>query len=278
MAIHDAYARRTPYELLLPDEAFAEERFRAIGQEAEERGTDPRDPERFVMLMAVGETLRELRGPDEDPARIRQHGALLFHAYHFREAGEPLWLLSTTAARYAVEAAGTGDAGDLTGSGPPAAGYLQLPQHLFWVRKNEAVDGKDGASEAGDGSPESLDGLFWTRSGDHLVVLAASGLRKDRPGFSVLSLPPAPLADAESWMGESMRGAGDDFDSTIPGSELETLYEIRTPGEVLKLLARAFWLTSFGAVVPVEPAKAAGDAAGPIPSELPYRRIELGEP
>ena len=48
MPIHDAYARVTPYELLLPEEGFADERFPLIQEEAEERKADLTDPERSL--------------------------------------------------------------------------------------------------------------------------------------------------------------------------------------------------------------------------------------
>ena len=49
MPIHDAYARVTPFELLLPAEGFADERFPLIQEEAEERQVDLTDPERFAL-------------------------------------------------------------------------------------------------------------------------------------------------------------------------------------------------------------------------------------
>ena len=53
MAVHDAYARLTPYELLLPEPDFADRRFPAIGDEAAQQGVDAGNPAAFVMLGAV---------------------------------------------------------------------------------------------------------------------------------------------------------------------------------------------------------------------------------
>ena len=83
MPIHDAYARVTPFELLLPDEDFAEERFPLIQKEAEERKADLSDPDRFALLSEAGAILRKIRGEDDDPRLIQHFGILLFHAFHF---------------------------------------------------------------------------------------------------------------------------------------------------------------------------------------------------
>jgi hypothetical protein len=63
----------------------------------------------------------------------------------------------------------------------------------------------------------------------------------ERSGFSVLPVPPIPLADARRWLTERGRdpGQGPDFESTLPGGDLGRLYSVETSGELLKLLARA---------------------------------------
>jgi hypothetical protein len=271
MAIHDAWARTTPYELFLPGEDFADERFAALEAEAEERGGDLSDPDRFVLFMAAGETLRELRGPDEHPERIRQHGLLLFHAYHFRKAGEPVWLLPTPAVRYLIEGFGASEASPRP---PGAAGYLQLPQHLFWARPEGGGAGEGGQTSGGEPGPESVDGIFWVVAGERLHVLTVLGLRGDRPGFAVAPLPPVPAEDTALWAATDMRGEGEeDFRSDMPGAELESLYELRTAGEILKLLARAFHLMTAG--TPRRETPAEPEEQGPRPSRLPFHRISL---
>ncbi|MGW8267662.1 MAG: hypothetical protein ACWGSQ_14955, partial [Longimicrobiales bacterium] len=103
MAIHDAYARVTPFELLLPEEGFFEKRFPLIREEAEERGGSLTTPESFLLLSETAMALREIREEDDIPERVRQHGALLFQAFHFWEDGHPLLLLDTDVVRYLVE-------------------------------------------------------------------------------------------------------------------------------------------------------------------------------
>lgn len=276
MPIHDTYARVTPWELSFPDEAFAVERFRAIEEEAAARGSDLGDPGELVMLMSSGQALRDLRGPEEDPERIQEHGALLYHAYHFWRNDRPLYLLAGATARYLVEEV-DGAGGGWRPAVPRAAAYVQLPQHLFWV------PGDPGEA------PESADGFFWTESRGRLSVMLVMGVREDRPGFSVVPVPPLPLEEAAVWAGAQAREDGPDFASSLPGAELEGLYELRTAGEVLKLVARLLRHME-GTHGPGGPggggaarvpeaagAGAAGAAArGPRPSGLGWVRIELG--
>ena len=72
-----------------------------------------------------------------------------------------------------------------------------------------------------------------------------------------------------------MREEGEDFRSDMPGAELEGLYEIRAAGELLKLLARAFRLADPDAEPETAPADPDGEATGPVPTRLPFRRIPL---
>jgi hypothetical protein len=262
MAVHDAYARITPYELSFPDLGFARTHFAAIRAEADAREVDLRDPTAFVMLASTGQALREIRGPDDDPGLIRQYGFLLYHAYHFCEAGEPLYLVPAAPLRPLLS-----EAVETRGWRPdlePAAAYVQLPQHLVWVR---AVEGAP---------PESLDGFFWVRSGEHrFALLFALGMRGDRPGLSVVPVPDLPIEEAADWARLDMREGGGDFRSTIPGSEIDGLYELRSTGEALKLAARVLWGLERGGATEPEAAAGAEDG-GPRPSSLPFRTLQSG--
>lgn len=274
MPIHDAYARRTPLELAFPDRETARKALEAIDEEVRKRGSDVRDPAGFVMLGEVGRTLQALRPADSDPEAIHQHGALLFHAWRFRREGGRVYLLTTHALRYLVDADPGADDGE--GAWPPgvpaAAGYLQLPQHLVWSRADA------------DETPESVDGILWSRSGGGtLHAMVVTGIRGDRPGFGAVPLPAAPLDDAAEWLETGMREGNGDFASEMPGAELEGLYEIRTAGEALKLLARFFWYVDRvpGAVIrrepPAEdPSPEAADPGAPEPSAMSYHEVGLG--
>ena len=259
MPVHDAYARLTPYELSFPDLDVARRHFSAIRSEAEVRGADAADPTVFVLLAATGQALREIRGADDDPGLIHQYGFLIYHAFHFFEAGERLYLLRSSVLRGLIQDEPASGSWSLVLE--PSAGYVQLPQHLVWVRP-----------EAGS-LPESLDGFFWARSGaDRFAVLLALGMRADRPGLSVVPLSDLPVAEVRDWTRMDMREGGGDFSSTLPGSEIEGLYELCSSGEALKLAARV--LRRLETVTGVELAnnRAAPDD-GPQASALAYRMI-----
>ena len=258
MSLHDRYARVTPYELSFPNLDWARDAFVAVKEEAEARGVDRSDPALFILLGSVGRMLQELRPEAEDPERIHPLGVLLFHAFHFWEAGEPLFLVGTDLVRRVVESpAVTPWSGVL----PFAAGYVQLPQHLVWMEGDDQP------------RPESVDGWFWTAptADAEIHVLLASGIHGDRPGFSVVPLPPASLERAEEWADRPGREESGAFASRMPGAELERLYRVGTPGEVLKLVSRVFASVGGhpGSVHTPEP-----QTAPPRPSRLPYRRVE----
>lgn len=222
--------------------------------------------------------VRELQGPEAPPDVVHRYGALVFHAFHFLEAGCPVFLLTAAVARYLVEAAPAGE------PEPPApSGYLQLPQHLFWSRAAE------------DGPPESVDGMFWCVSRRGLLhILVVTGMRGERPGFGAVPLPEAPLSDAGAWLQAEVREGGEDYRSSLPGRELDRLYSVETAGELLKLLARFFAYVhaaprsreaprqgpeatreTQGEVEP-PPGDAGGRAgAGPRPSQLAFTRVVL---
>jgi len=258
MAIHDAWARLTPYELSFPDLDTARERLREIDEEVRARGVDVGDPDLFVLLGGVGQALRDLR-PDDDPAEgIGPFGLLLFHAFHFWGAGEPVYLIETPLLRSVAESAGAGN----WPAGLGSAGYVQFPQHLIWA---------DGAEE---GRPESVDGFFWTvpAESSEVHVLLVAGLRGDRPGFSVIPLGPAPLAGPAAAPGDD--GTWPDLVSTMPGAELEGLYHVRTADDVLRLAAGALARIAGAPSAEAEPPPLG--AGPPRPTALPYRRVGPG--
>jgi hypothetical protein len=272
----DIWARVTPYEVGIPGREFAEENFTAIQEEVEGREADATDPGGFLLLGQVGRVLKEIQGEERGGEALHRFGSFLFHAFHFHRAGELLLLAETPTVRRVVrgETEVEGWAGEL----PADAGYLQFPRHLIWSHPDP------------EGPAEDLDGVFWTRaSGDSLSLMAAAGLRADRPGLSVVPLPPVPLADAGRWPSARVReeGEGEDFATTLPGGELEELYSVVRAGEILKLVARIFAFMnqvpeSLGASEQaphpddlVEPPS--GRMAGVRPTLLPFRRIRVPE-
>lgn len=263
MSLHDRYARVTPFEIAFPDEGFLDRLVEGVDEEASGRGVDPQVPGVFTTLGSVADAVSELQAPDAPEGAAHELAALLFHVVHFRRAGRPVYLLETAATRYLIEGAPSGEPRP-----PSSAGYLQLPQHLFWM------------GSGGEGVPESVDGLFWFASdGGRLHVLPVTGVLPERLAFRALPLPEAPLRDAPLWLDADVRDNGRDFTSALPGQDLDRLYAVETAGEVLKLLARFF---AYLHDVPdagrsVVEAQAddiegtAADSAAPSPSRLPHR-------
>ncbi|TVP45536.1 MAG: hypothetical protein EA350_09000 [Gemmatimonadales bacterium] len=288
--------RPTPFSLGLPGREWVDERFAAIEAEARSRGTDLLDLPAFLLLAQVGASLQDLRPEDGEssPELFHTFGSFLFHAFHLLHGDPPGLLLDLEpgAARYLVEAHPTPEGWDT--SLPARAGYLRLPVHLFWTRPAgesgpaEAIDGiswcmsthgsshaseaagppESAAGKAVEGAPPSHPERTAPKSGLSLLVI--TGVRADRPGFSVLPLPEVPMADVEAWLERRARpeGAGEDFQTTLPGGELGNLYSVETTGETLKLVARAlgYAMTVPGAMsaatVPA-PADAGAADAGP---------------
>jgi hypothetical protein len=261
MSLHDDYARVTPYEVAFPDPARLDTLAAAVQEEASRRAldggvVDEWDLDRFLGLAVVGDFLGELHGDEAPRVALLELGTLLFHALRFRRAGTPIFLLSMPAARRIVETVPLG------APEPPApTGYLQLPQHLFWAH-------------AEGSAPESVDGAFWTVGArERLHVLPVTGMRPDRPGFGTLAVPDAPLAHAAEWVRATVREGRVDYESDLPGAQLDRLYAIRSVGEMLKLMARFF---AHAAESPPAPGRAPDEvpAGGPRPSVLPFLRLD----
>lgn len=260
MPFHDSYARRTPYERLLPGADFAIRRFTAIEAEAERRGVGLDDPAAFALLGSATEALDEWMGEEADADAVGRYALLLFHAYHHHAAGTPVYLLETPVVRSLLDQGRDASRPSGPSPTPPGSLYLQFPQHLVWARLGD------------DSPPSSIDGIFRVRTADGRVhLLPVGGLIGDRPGFTVMPVPSAPSSDEPEWLSTEMRPGGGDFRSSIPGADLEGLYELTTVGEALKLVARAMHYLS------THPERVLGgapaSAATPPPSALSSLRV-----
>jgi len=239
------HPRPTPFDLGIPGGDFARSRFEAIRTEAAQRGAELREMASFPLLGEVGLTLRELQGEERSGETLWSFSSFLFHALHFEGAGGRVISLSPDGARSLVRPIDATSPSEerpwrsWSGGLPSPAGYLQLPERLFW---GEGGPGPEEGSEreSGAGIPEPVDGLFWTEGARRdLHLLLVSGIRPDRPGFSILEIPAVPLSDAPLWAEMEGREGGGDFTSTLPGGELAQLHTLRTGAEVVKLFARA---------------------------------------
>ena len=259
--------RQNPYELVFGAESMDDRLFPPIAEEAEAREQPLDDPDRFLFLSSVGKLLQAIAGGEdagydledggdgagddaeaaeagasaresgpgngtgEAPDALKQYGRLLFHAFHYwrerkptrRVAGDDLrWLLDDVSS-----------VGDWALTLPSSSGYLQLPRNLIWAEPAPGL------------TPEPVDGYFWTRTTgedepDRLHVLLVLGVRPDRAGFSVV--PATGVLDTEPhWAEIDARPDGTDFETTLPGGEMDELYSIETAAEVLKLASLCFW-------------------------------------
>jgi hypothetical protein len=240
-AMTDDPERQDPYTLVFGAESMDERLFPPIAEEAEARGLPLEDPDRFLFLSSVGKLLQAIAGsepyergsPDEERQKqaLRQYGRLLFHAFHFWRDRKTRVALAEEKIRWLIDEVTA--VGEWRLRPPSAAGYLRLPRNLVW------------AAPAPNLQPEPADGFFWVHvepeaGPGRLHVLLTLGVRPDRAGFSVVPATGV-LDDEPHWAEARGRDAGPDFETTLPGGELDTLYSIETAAELLKLASRAFW-------------------------------------
>jgi hypothetical protein len=145
---------------------------------------------------------------------------------------------------------------------------VQLPHHLFWV------------SGDAENPAESLDGFFWAApDGESLSLLVAMGMRRDRPGLSVVPLPTLPLTSAAEWIRMKVRPEGRDFASSLPGADLDRLYALEAGAEAVKLAMEVFWyMDVFPGAVAAGASRSeevVAEGQGPRPSGLAARRVAL---
>jgi hypothetical protein len=260
--------RRSPYELVFV-EGGHEAALQSIAQEAESRGVDPAEPDRFFLLEAAGTLLRELRPESERSDAIARYGALLFHAFHFRAEGHPLFVVDAPTLRALLAPPRAVGAWRLRA--PARAGYLQLPRNLVWAPGEE------------ESAAEPVDGFFWTFSAepiartDRLLVALVIGMRPGRAGFGLIEaaadVPPAPAAH---WADVQARDAGEDFANILPGGEIQGLFALTSLGEVFRLASLVFHAAMGSGRIGAEERERA-DAPSPPhgmpPTALPFRRI-----
>lgn len=224
MRVGARVGRRTPYEIAFGAEEFAGHEFPAIADEAERRGLAKLSPDEFAGLARVGALLERVVPDESDPAALSRYVDILFHAYHFWNAGCPLYAVEEPVLRSLVET--PPDLARWALRAPSSALYFELPKNLFWAAVMEGAP------------PEPVEGLFTELGSAGTVagarVLAVLGIRPDRPGFSVVQVAgrldeARQFADAES------------FRSEIPGAELAGLYSVRHRSELLMLVLRMLW-------------------------------------
>lgn len=225
-------ARITPYELIL--EPLESSVFPAIRTEAEQRGTDARRRDQFLLLGTVAAALGEMMAEDAPAEAVDEYGELLYQGYQFWSFGRRLYCFDVevsevvTTAEYAME-------GWILAA-PPAC-YLQFPHQLFWARV-----GADQPFEPVDGCFVVVDDTAPApQSGAHLRAQLVLGVRTDRPGVSLMSYRTDLDPYAVSRLARApWREEGDPFANAIPGGERKGYRTLATTSELEALVLRAF--------------------------------------
>jgi hypothetical protein len=264
MAVHDAYARITPYEIAFPSLDAARSTLAQMRAEAAAAGLALDDPAQVLGLDATREAAESLGSPGGDSEEAHSLALLLGHALRFWSDGETVALISAATLRRVVA--------DPLSSSPPSserasAGYVQLPHRMVWLVSEDSP------------TPESVDGFFWmlTEHPGRLWALFAVGMRGDRAGFSVIPLPPVEL-DGEL-PNELIHADPQSAAAALPGAEIEGLVTLRSTTDAARLALGAvfaLWTTPAPerhAASP-SPADETTPARGAPPrSALPYLRI-----
>jgi hypothetical protein len=228
--------RVTPYDVVFGADSFDESRFELLREQADaHRATSPTE---LFMLPAAGELLRELL-PDDDGhashrAVVDRVSALMFHGFRFWLHGRRLVTMTEPALRALLGRAQP--IGTWSFTAPAPAGYLQLPRNIVWARIAESAPA------------EPVDGFFWSwpgagegARGARLDLLVCLGVRRGRPGVSLVDAAVETADVLQHWADADARPGSPDFANILPGGELQHYYSLVTQAEVLKLASLCFW-------------------------------------
>jgi hypothetical protein len=249
--------RPTPYDIVFGGPGFDESFFDLIREQVEARPAS--SPTELFMLPAAGTLLKELipegDGEGSHQELVAQVSGLLFHAFRFWLHGRQTWEFPEAATRELLT--GTGPGGDWSHRPPALAGYVQLPRNLLWARVSE------------EAAPEPADGFFWSAptpeegaTVPRLDLLLALGVRKGRPGFSVVDAALEPGDTLHHWADVEARPGGTDFANVLPGGELQGYHALTTRAELLKLVARCFRRLDSPAASAADPGGGQGEGEG----------------
>jgi hypothetical protein len=206
--------RPTPFDLVFADDAA--DRFPEIRDALAASGADPRDRDAFLLTLPAMTLLRGLRPDEEDAGEgVLELTALLHHAYLYWADGLHGREIPVAEARTLLSA------GRWSGSVPPEAAYVQLPERLVW------------ASLSAGGAWEPLDGCFAHSSPDGtLRVLGIFGVHPSRMGFTVAEAVGVPGRLSGRADGSPL------FSPALEGGALAGLHALVDPGELVELAGR----------------------------------------
>ena len=252
--------RRTPYELVFGQSGIEEQEFPAIIAEAEASGVADSRRDQFARMSSVGSLLGRLLPEDVDPASLDDYLDILFHCYHFWQAGRPLYVIEPELVRSLIES--RPDLRDWSPEGDRRTAYFQFPRNQFWAAVTEGQP------------PEPADGMF-VRVGNgestEVRLLTVLGMRPGRAGFSVATL----VTDVERAREIDEPGA---FRSDIPGADLAGIYSLQRSSEAATLGLRLLWyLGSYPEAI--EKVRGQHDASEDLdyesPTTLDHYRVRL---
>jgi len=181
-------------------------------------GKEPRDRAAFARVPEVLRLVERIAPPRGSATGAGdEYAALLYAAFRFRAAGERVLAVSRRQLEPALAVAPPAAAPRI----PAGACYLQLPPGWFWARATD------------DGAHEPLDGCFLIEGsrGDELTIVAVLGLRRERGGFTQVTLHVAPGDFAEA------RAVRRDppFAPLMEGGTAAGFRSLATPAELLTL-------------------------------------------
>ncbi|UCC48495.1 MAG: hypothetical protein JSV41_13720 [Gemmatimonadota bacterium] len=262
MAGEASLGRYTPYEMVFGVERLAEREFSALAEEASRRRITLSRRDEFAGSEHVGTLLQRLVPETPEPAALESYLDILFHCYHFWNAGCPLYAFEAEVARDLIATPPNLEGWSLRAPHPSL--YIELPRSLFWAAVTEGE------------LPEPVEGLFVRLGPDQppaeFDLLIALGMRPERPGFSVAAL----TAALEDTLGSEQPGA---FRSDIPGADLAGIYSLQRPSEALLLVLRLLWyLDVYGEATEAVPGTGgeAPQAFGyDAPTALDHYRVRL---
>ena len=216
-------ARPTPFALAFG--ALAAERFPGIAA-AFATGDPSADRDAFVLTQPVGALLRELVPPEASPDALEAYVRLLHHAYRHWRTGRLVFRVSDATLDDVTRG------GTLTSHLTAQALYFQLPEHRVWRApgRGETAEPLDGMFVAGTAEPGAI------------AVLGISGMHRNRPGFSAVSVEGH--ADADDPAGDELlvdvarEDGSPPFAPLLPGGREAGVYSLANAGELLLLTCR----------------------------------------
>ncbi len=210
--------RLTPFDVAFAE--LSDGRFPAVRQEAEESRRNLEDRAQFASLSTVQHILADVESPEiieQEPAAAVEYLTSLYVAFRFWNAGRLVFPIEREDIETALAIEPPATLPDI----PRGACYVQLPEQLIWAQVGP------------DRPHEPVDGLFIVDAQQpcEITVLAVLGLRRDRAGFSQVTVTASP-SDA---LAARSTARTPPFAPVLEGGERTAFKSLVTAGELLHL-------------------------------------------